>query len=182
MNKKNSQLLHWFAVRATYSRELVLKAFLDDEKIENFIPMRYEYIMKNDRRVRKLVPAVHNLVFIRSTRKRIDALKDKAGMNIPIRYIMDREHRSPIIIPDVQMSSFILVAGNYEETVLYVESAELHLVKGQKVRIIGGIFEGVTGEFVRIRHDRRVVVNIQGVMAVATTFIHSSLVEPINEE
>lgn len=35
------------------------------------------------------------------------------------------------------------------------------------------------GEFVRLRHDRRVVVNIEGVMAVATTFIHSSLIEPI---
>jgi SulP family sulfate permease len=34
-------------------------------------------------------------------------------------------------------------------------------------------------EFVRLRHDRRVVVNIEGVMAVATTFIHSSLIEPI---
>mgnify|MGYP000631923577 CR=1 FL=1 len=174
-------LLHWFAVRVTYSRELALKALLDEEKIESFIPMRYEYIQKGDKRIRKLVPAVHNLVFIRSTRKHIDALKDKAGVNIPIRYIMDRESHRPIIIPDVQMRSFILVAGSYEEAVLYVEPAELQLVKGQKVRIMGGVFEGVVGEFVRIRHDRRVVVNIEGVMAIATTFVHSSLVEPIDD-
>lgn len=181
MNKLSSQSLQWHAVRVTYSRELALKALLDDEKIENFIPMRYEYIVKNGRRVRKLVPAVHNLVFIRSTRKCIDALKDKAGISVPIRYIMNREHNCPIIIPDAQMRSFILVAGNYDEAVLYVEPAELQLVKGQKVRIIGGIFEGVVGEFVRIRRDRRVVVNIEGVMAVATTFIHSSLVEPLDK-
>lgn len=75
-----------------------------------------------------------------------------------------------------QMRSFILVAGSHEEAILYVEPAELHLAKGQKVRITGGVFEGVIGEFVRIRHDRRVVVNIEGVMAVATTFIlHHSL-------
>lgn len=74
-----------------------------------------------------------------------------------------------------------MVAGNCDEAVLYVEPAELHLVKGQKVRITGGVFEGVIGEFVRIRHDRRVVVNIEGVMAVATTFIPPSLVEPIKE-
>ena len=80
-----------------------------------------------------------------------------------------------------EMRSFILVAGNCDEAVLYVEPAELHLVKGQKVRITGGVFEGVIGEFVRIRHDRRVVVNIEGVMAVATTFIPPSLVEPIKE-
>lgn len=177
----NSQHLYWFAVRVTYSRELALKALLDEEKITNFIPMRYDYIVKDGRRVRKLVPAVHNLIFIRSTRKCIDALKDKPGMNIPMRYIMDREHHRPIVIPDVQMRSFILVAGNHDEAVIYVEPAELQLVKGQKVRIKAGVFEGVVGEFVRIRRDRRVVVSIEGVMAVATTFIHSSLIEPISE-
>ena len=103
----------------------------------------------------------------------------RSGMNIPMRYIMDREQRLPIVIPDSQMRSFILVAGTYEESIVYVEPAELQLIKGQKVRVIGGVFEGTVGEFVRIRRDRRVVVNIEGVMAVATTFIHSSLVEPI---
>lgn len=32
----------WFAIRVSYSRELALKAILDAENIENFIPMRYE--------------------------------------------------------------------------------------------------------------------------------------------
>ena len=62
----------WFAIRVSYSRELALKAILDAENIENFIPMRYEYIMKSGKRVRKLLPAIHNLVFVYSTRKRID--------------------------------------------------------------------------------------------------------------
>ena len=92
---------------------------------------------------------------------------------------MDRETRQPIVIPDEQMRSFILVSGNYDEAVLYLEPTELALVKGQKVRITDGIFKGVIGEFVRIRHDRRVVVSIEGVMAVATTFIHPSLVEAV---
>lgn len=171
--------LHWFAVRVTYSRELFLKDYLDKENIENFIPMRYEYIIRNERRVRKLVPAIHNLVFIRSTRACIDEIKNNIALNIPVRYIMNRETRQPVIIPDAQMRSFILVAGTYDEAVIYVEPEELKLVKGTKVRITGGIFEGAVGEFVRLRHDRRVVVNIEGIMAVATTFIHSSLIEPI---
>lgn len=169
----------WFAVRVSYSRELALKAILDAEKIENFIPMRYEYIIKSGKRVRKLLPAIHNLVFVHSTRKRIDTLKDRLESSMPIRFIMNREHCRPVVIPEAQMRSFILVAGSCDEAILYVEPAELHLVKGQKVRITGGVFEGVIGEFVRIRHDRRVVVNIEGVMAVATTFIPPSLVEPV---
>lgn len=180
-NKDFLQHNHWYAVRVSYSRELFLKAILDKEKIENFIPMRYGYIVKNGKRMRRLLPAIHNLVFIHSTRKRIDALKYTLEGSMPIRFIMDREYSRPVIIPDEQMHSFILVAGTYDEAILYVESAELHLVKGQKVRITAGVFEGVIGEFVRIRHDRRVVVNIEGVMAIATTYIHPSLVEPIVE-
>ena len=171
--------MNWFAIRVSYSRELALKAILDAEKIENFIPMRYEYVIKSGKRVRRLLPAIHNLVFVHSTRKRIDALKDELESSMPIRFIMNREFCRPVVIPDAQMCSFILVAGSHEEAILYVEPAELHLAKGQKVRITGGVFEGVIGEFVRIRHDRRVVVNIEGVMAVATTFISPSLVEPV---
>ena len=171
--------MNWFAIRVSYSRELALKAILDAEKIENFIPMRYEYVIKSGKRVRRLLPAIHNLVFVHSTRKRIDALKDELESSMPIRFIMNREFCRPVVIPDAQMRSFILVAGTYEESIVYVEPAELQLIKGQKVRVIGGVFEGAVGEFVRIRRDRRVVVNIEGVMAVATTFISPSLVEPV---
>ena len=103
--------MHWYAVRVTYSRELFFKEYLDAEGIENYIPMRYEYVVRKERRLRKLVPAVHNLVFVRSTRERMDEIKNQPGMNIPIRYIMDRETRQPIVIPDSQMRSFIAVSA-----------------------------------------------------------------------
>lgn len=58
----SSSALNWYALRITYGRELALQEYLNSEGIENFIPMHYEYTIKNERRVRKLVPAVHNLV------------------------------------------------------------------------------------------------------------------------
>ena len=161
---------YWYALRVTYSRELALKNFLDREGIENFIPMRYEYIVKD---------AVHNLVFVCSSRARIDAIKESVGLSSPIRYIMDRETRQPIIVPDIQMRSFMAVAGNCDQQLVYLEPSTVSFRKGERVRVTGGIFEGVEGEFIRVKNDRRVVVSIRGVMAVATTFIHPSLIEPI---
>ena len=55
----SSSALNWYALRITYGRELALQEYLNSEEIENFIPMHYEYTIKNERRVRKLVPAVH---------------------------------------------------------------------------------------------------------------------------
>lgn len=171
--------LFWYALRITYSRELALKEHLDAAHIENFIPMRYEFIVKNERRIRKLVPAVHNLVFVRTSRSCIDQLKESLGGSLPVRYIMDRELRQPIIVPEVQMRSFMAVAGSYEQQLVYLEPTSLTFRKGERVRVVGGIFEGVEGEFIRVKNDRRVVVSIQGVMSVATTYIHPSFIEPI---
>ena len=177
---KESPEPYRYALRVTYDRGLPLKEYLDGECIENFIPMHYDYIVKNERRVRKLVPAVHNLVFIRSSRERIDRIKDEMGMTLPIRYIMDRESRQPIVVPTSQMRSFMAVAGSYDQQLVYLEPSAVAFRKGQRVRVTGGIFAGVEGEFIRVKNDRRVMVSIQGVMAVATTYIHPSLIEPLD--
>lgn len=175
----NTTKVAWYALRITYSRELALKEYLDSENVENFIPMHYEYIVKGERKIRKLVPVVHNLIFVRSTRERIDEIKNSIP-HLPTRYIMNRETRLPITVPDIQMRSFIAVAGNYDQQVIYLDPATLAFKKGDRVRITGGLFEGVEGEFIRIKGDRRVIVSIQGVMAIATAFIHPSLIEPIS--
>ncbi|NDV83252.1 UpxY family transcription antiterminator [Bacteroides sp. 51] len=182
MSQENNSQLKWYALRITYSRELALKNHLDQEHIENFVPMRYEYVVRNGQRIRKLVPAVHNLVFIRSTRRKIDEIKERNAVALPLRYIMDRETRQPITIPEVQMQYFIAVAGNYDQHVVYLPSVDSGAQKGDRVRITGGIFEGVEGIFLRVKGDRRVVVSIQGVMAVATAFVHPSLIECIENQ
>lgn len=179
MNKTTD--ICWYPLRVTYSRELLLKEVLDAEKIENFIPMHYEYIRHVDRKIRKLVPVVHNLVFVHASFACIDHIKRSVGSSLSVRYIMDRETQRPLTVPDSQMRSFIAVSGNYEEQIVYLDPAITALQKGDRVRITGGIFEGVEGVILRVKGDRRVSVCIKGVMAVATTYIHPSLMEKIED-
>lgn len=141
--------------------------------------MRYEYVFRGERKIRKLVPVVHNLVFVYATRSEVDEMKSTVGASLPIRYIMDRETRQPITIPEVQMRSFIAVAGNYDEQVVYLDPSVVSMKRGDRVRVTGGIFEGVEGVIIRVKGDRRVSVCIQGVMAVATAYVHPSLIERI---
>ena len=178
-NKQSVDDIHWYVLRVTYSRELALKDYLDLRGIESFIPMRYEIVVRGERKFRKLVPAIHNLVFVRSTREQLDEIKRVKALTLPIRYFMDRETRRPLTIPERQMQSFIAVAGNYDEQIVYLDATTVALKKGDRVRITDGIFKGVEGEFVRVKGDRRVMVAVQGVMAVATAFVHPSLIEVI---
>ncbi|EYE44060.1 transcription termination factor nusG family protein, partial [Bacteroides fragilis str. S6L5] len=141
----NSINKSWYALRITYSRELAFKEYLDSRGVRNFLPMRYEYVFRGERKIRKLVPVVHNLVFVYATRSEVDEIKSTVGASLPIRYIMDRETRQPITIPEVQMRSFIAVAGNYDEQVVYLDPSVVSMKKGDRVRVTGGIFEGVEG-------------------------------------
>lgn len=169
----------WYPIRITYSREIALKEHLESIGIKCYIPMHYQTVGRDEHKKRKLVPIIHNLVFVYSTREQLDSLKKELEYRLPMRYIMERETRQPIIVPDKQMQDFITVADTYNEQVIYLDPGELKLKKGSRVRITEGIFCGVEGKLLRIKGDRRVVVSIEGIMAVATTFIHPSMLEVI---
>lgn len=169
----------WFAIRVTYNREMKVKRELDSIHIENFLPMKYRIIVRGEKKIKELVPAIHNLIFVYISAEELKSYK--ASTSLPIRYIMNRETREPIVIPETQMQNFIAVAGNPTEQIVYLDPDISNFKKGDKVKITGGVFEGAEGYFMRIKGDRRVVVCINGIAAVATAFIHPSLVTKIDE-
>ena len=60
---------------------------------------------------------------------------------------------------------------------------EVNLTKGTRVRIHGGQFNGLEGTFVKVKgaRDKRVVVDISGVIVVATCTLKCDLVEVIKD-
>lgn len=171
----------WYAIRITYSREMALKEYLDSQSIECFVPMHYELVIQNGQKQRKLVSIIHNLAFVHASRLQLDSVKSEMGHKLPIRYIMDKSTQTPIVVPDKQMHDFISVSGSNDEGLVYLSPAEYLFKKGDRVRIIDGLFCGVEGILLRIKGDRRVVIAIEGVMAVATAFIHPSFLKPVEE-
>lgn len=176
----NSINKSWYALRITYSRELAFKEYLDSRGVRNFLPMRYEYVFRGERKIRKLVPVVHNLVFVYATRSEVDEMKSTVGASLPIRYIMDRETRQPITIPEVQMRSFIAVAGNYDEQVVYLDPSVVSMKK-----------ETVSVSPVASSRELRVSLSVSKVTAVwwfpsrgygSCHGLHSSLFNRINKE
>lgn len=172
----------WYVLRVTYQREMAAKSVLDGLRVENFLPMRKcRRRGQQGRFVWQREVAVHNYIFVHADRSTVDALKN--GQLPFLRYVMQTADglRRPQVVPDSQMRSFIAVAGNTEERVLFLDPVEVDLQKGDKVRILGGPFEGVEGVFVRLKRQRekRVIVRIEGVMAVATTLLPAALVEKV---
>ncbi|OKZ11673.1 MAG: transcriptional regulator [Bacteroides oleiciplenus] len=168
----------WYAMRATYRREPDAMRLLEKEKLGCFIPMQYKVSIKKGRKVRALVPVVHNLLFVHARPSDVKRVKSQVSY---LQYITDTRSGQKIIISDSEMQRFIAVAGTYNDHLMYFQPDELNLSKGTKVRITGGDFEGQEGIFLKVKgaRDRRVVVEIQGVIAVALATIHPDLIEVI---
>lgn len=169
----------WYAIRVTYNREMLVKRDLTAKHIEHFLPMKHVVEMRGERKIKVLKPAINNLIFIYASAEYLKEYKETTAL--PIRYIMNHETKKPLVIPTKQMQDFIAVAGTQHEQLIYLEPDMSNFSKGDRVRVTGGVFNGAEGLFMRIKGDRRVVVCIPGIAAVATAFIHPSLVEKIAE-
>lgn len=168
----------WYAMRATYRREPDAMRLFTKEHIDYFVPMQYKISIKNGKKVRVLVPVIYNLIFVHACPSEVKRVKSMVAY---LQYITDTRSGQKIIIPDQEMQRFIAVAGTYHEQLLYFRPNELNLSKGTKVRVTGGDFEGQEGIFLKVKgaRDRRLVIKIQGVIAVAMASIHPDLIEVI---
>ena len=185
----------WFPMRVTYQREMKVKAELDRLGIECFVPMRYKVVeLPFDRlRVRdggdtelrrELVPAINNLIFVRSTLERISGLKASNEVLEPLRYMMDRtasrEH-AIMTVGDREMENFMRVASRTDDSVMFLNEESVVGKEGKRVMITSGTFEGVKGIIRRVKRCKRVVVELEGIASVAIAFVPAVMLREIGE-
>ena len=175
MNKDNKKL-SWYPMRVTYSQELKVKTRLDEEGIENFLPMSFQLVDTNGDRRRCLVPAIHNLIFVHSTQERITQLKMFNKAFAPLRYIMVPQSlgsvkQEVLKVRDREMDNFLRVASVTDDRVMFLDWSTVMETINHRVMVVDGPFAGVEGIIMRIRKNKHVVVKLKGIAAVAITFV-----------
>lgn len=180
MKNECDETAMWFAMRATYRRELAAKKLLDSAGIENFIPMQYR--IPAGKRKPVLVPAIHSMIFVRSYQKSIQEFKRQLPW---LQYMVKKGNGGkgePIIIPDRQMDSFIRVASTLDGDLEYLTDCTSRISKGTRVRVRGGSLAGVEGTLARTSRygDKKVIVSLNGILSVATAAISQDLIEIID--
>ena len=66
-----------------------------------------------------------------------------------------------------------------DEDLIYITEINEKLREGQTVRVKEGSFAGVEGKVVRIKKSRRILVELPGMLAVASTYVSPSMLEII---
>lgn len=95
-------------------------------------------------------------------------------------FYRDAQRKAPAPISDREMNNFIMVTSASDD-IINLGTVTPDFLLGQRVRVKRGVFEGAEGVIKRIKGDRRLIVSIDGITAVATCFIRPEFLEEIEE-
>ena len=115
---------------------------------------------------------------------RTDSATIKRFANSQFGYIYlytDRTTHKPSVVPDREMEIFKIVTQASDTGLDFLDGNPEKYRVGDLVRVTDGPFKGTEGYVKRIKKDRRLVVIISGVAAVATSFIPPDLLEKVED-
>ncbi len=196
--------LHWYALKVFYNRVFEIEDQLSRSGMETYIPVRktelkgmdflrakkrlatkdddrndIRYIQAGPRIYRR-DPVVASLLFVRCSGNDILKVREKFLGYAMVYYTADRTR--PSIIPEKQMAMFRMVTSKCEEGLeFFSDESIVNYRQGDKVRVKEGPLKGAEGYIKRIKKDRRLLVAIEGFVAVATSFIPPVFLEKVEE-
>ena len=158
----------WFAMRATYHREMAVRDLLDQANIECYLPTTQKLKVNHGRKVRVTTPLVSNLIFVHCDKDSLQRFK----LKVPhLQYITKPADGKniPIIVPQKQMDDFITVTKADSERLLFFKPGELDVKRGSRVKVYGGAFDGVEGVIAKVpgKRNKRFVLEVNGLISVA---------------
>ena len=102
----------WFAMRATYRRELEAMHLLEKANLGCFIPMQYKISIRRGRKVRALVPVIRNLVFVHARPSEVQRFKSQITYLQYITAVSYTHLTLPTILPKCSDLSLKLLICN----------------------------------------------------------------------
>ena len=181
MDETNSK--HWYVLRAIFRKEEKVRDKLRRAGYHCYVPMRYRIETVNGHKIRRLVPAITELVFVYATQEDITDFKLHSKETI---YWLTKpigNKREKIVVPDKAMEDFIRVTQKNEQSITYFRPDEINLNKGDHIQIHGGAFDGVEGILLKIKgkRDKQLVVSIPAITA-APVSIRPEIVEVVSKK
>ena len=169
----------WYVMSA-YRQEKKAETALQMRGFRCFVPKRYAVKTVHGKLVRTLQPAIANLVFLYASWNEVISVKQQLDF-LQFQTQVIQNKRRVMVVPDGEMEQFIHIASQVEEDICYYRPDELPLAQGQYVRVIGGQFNGVVGQLIKIvgKRQKRLVLQIESLLAIAVTIENPKYLELI---
>lgn len=170
---------NWYAIRTKHDSKAEQQ--LAEVCEEVFFPKEEKRTSAGVLQTRAVIPHV---LFIKTSPERAMALETESrridSRLVPFWIYRYSRNESIQIITGQQINLLkLLTANNAAKCEIF---SKTDFRRGQPVKITGGIFEGYKGTVQRVRKNRHVVVEIEGICLVMLPFIHPDLLEALPQE
>ncbi len=158
----------WFVMRDLKRSNAKLPAYrlLAEREVQVFTPMTVRLRVERGKTIRKELPFISDLLFVRSNRKILDPIVSE----IPtLQYRWSRgSYREPMIVDEESMQRFISAVKATDTPKYYLPEEITPSMHGRRIRIVGGILNGYEGKLLNTRGSKvkRLLVELPSLVAV----------------
>ena len=160
MEQAGNEENKWHVLNLRYVRAVSVAPLIEEAGMRTFVP-----------------PVVSNLLFVFACESGIRDFIARRSVGEKLGFMRSRETGKPIVVLDADMELFMRVCAALEAPIVMAERPVLKL--GDRVRIKEGPLKGVEGNVVRIKKNKRVLINIGNVIWVATGYMRPEQLEVI---
>lgn len=170
--------MSWYALKVFYNKVFELRDLLSDMSVETYVPVVYVETMRANGPKVKQKPAINSLMFFNASDEMALQLQhDLEGRAMVYHYA---DSTKPIPINEHEMKIFMLVTRSSTSGMEFLNADVAKYCQGQRVRVTGGQYVGAEGYIKRIHGDKRLVVCLEGIVAVLTSYIPTCFLEPVD--
>lgn len=160
---------HWYVMRDLRRPNARVMAWqqLAEQGHEVFTPLHWITQMVKGKRLRRQLPVIPDLLFLRGTREQLDPVVD-ATPTLQYRYRIGRQ-ADPMTVRDDDMQRFMIAVRSTAEIRYYSPDELTPDMFGRRIRIVGGPLDGYEGHLLALRGSRtkRLIVELTGLLALA---------------
>jgi transcription antitermination factor NusG len=169
----------WYAFKVFFNKVFEMDTALREHGVETYFPkVRVEKTVAGKTQyVEK--PAISSLIFVRCSENAVMSFQWTFTGKVMLYSHVTNGRRLPSPIDEEEMRMFMLATSVGDDRLQYLEVGSVDYKKGQKVRVIDGPYKGCVGYIKRVKGNRRLLVSVEGLALVATSYIPAEFLEKI---
>lgn len=147
-----------------------------------FTPMVQRVFNEFGKRVVRLVPYVHDLLFAHQSRNVLDPIVEKIDL-LQYRFVRGGRQYEAMTVRDEAMEQFIRATKEAKSIEYYATEEVSPLLYGKKIRIVGGRLDGLQGRLMSRRGSKtkRIILDLEECSLSAAVEVEAEYIQIIKE-
>ncbi len=161
----------WFVVKTNSKAEKKVFERILSSGMEVFLPLYTTIRQWSDRKKKIELPLINSTLFVHCLENELTKLYEIQGFNSLLYYL-----KKPAVVRDYEINNLRILLKEQVEC----QTADLEsLVKGDKVEVIRGPFQGLIATSIEIDRTHKLIVEIEGLEQKFIVHVPRSYVEKI---